>query len=568
MIKCNIIIFFWALCLFTIYVFYILKFFDRSSIIKKIDNEIYFQINNISYVIKSPKYMKTHFAFVTISQLLTQNYELLKNMLENEFALYQIIVDSYKKLDYQSTNICLLAYVNMVKKYMELIHYDIGYSDKFLTHIMERMDEFINYDIKNDKITFLRQVIRIIEKLTEILSQNINVNMNHISVNPINALLSQSLFKTSKLCIVQNRLDAIIPIIYGLGNIGSIATYKTKNDQLTTEFLLKLGDELYDIKDSISCSICVESILKIFKIRSVNPDQLFDDDFERFTKLSSNIFLLPNVMGLYNLFDNDGAIIHYVKNIVSSYTDDKNNFDNIVDFTTASNNICHIINYIDKTLVNYKNNIAIDIEINCTMEIARLYLNTKHYDFIDEVGKSGLYVHTNQIPYTMEEIVLFLSSLCSNGHEKNTSHSDVITTHLSKIAIISFNKNYEKYVLLCIDTLYTIIDNKMNNEYNPMEIHLLLNSLIVIGCCLLKSKNKMLDDVINKIIGIDTKFIEKYNYSINRSTIYNGKSDHDVNINLLKYSTIDFMDNIITKKNIRKFETYLIKEKIRRLNIM
>ena len=202
------------------------------------------------------------------------------------------------------------------------------------------------------------------------------------------------------------------------------------------------------------------------------------------------------------------------------------------------------------------------------MEIARLYLNTTHYDFIDEVGKSGLYLHTNQIPYTMEEIVLFLSSLCSTGHEKNTSHSDVITTHLSKIAIISFNKNYEKYVLLCIDKLYTIIDNKMNNEYNQMEIHLLLNSLIVIGCCLLKYKNKMLDDVINKVISIDTKFIEKYNYSINRSTIYHDKSDYDVNINLSKYSTIDFMDNIITKKNIRKFETYLIKEKIRRLDIV
>ena len=75
----------------------------------------------------------------------------------------------------------------------------------------------------------------------------------------------------------------------------------------------------------------------------------------------------------------------------------------------------------------------------------------------------------------------------------------------------------------------------MNNEYNPMEIHLLLNSLIVIGCCLLKYKNKMLDDVINKVISIDTKFIEKYNYSINRSTIYHDKSDYDVNINLSEH---------------------------------
>ena len=185
----------WNMILLIICLKHIFIFMNNKSIIKKIECQIIEIMNEIKTKVNEHGIRNS-----TISSLPLYPH-LFEKLVDPIAALSSIIYTSYKKHDYESIRIGLSSYSNIIEKRYELEPNVILMTDPLISNIINQINGFTNYALKQDDVIFFRHVVDICHNIME--------SMLKSKPNPIfvTGPMSPMINMLSELCLTCIKFD-------------------------------------------------------------------------------------------------------------------------------------------------------------------------------------------------------------------------------------------------------------------------------------------------------------------------------------------------------------------------
>jgi len=512
-------LFLWNLVLLGIYLWYILHKINPLSIMKEVVSDITSQIDKIKKEL--PKHEKTYVNNDTTktvklvyaqnpeiirSIVLKNNYELMHEILDDENTLQHIILDSFKKEEYQTSSRGLDNYNTILEKYLEIIPNYQWMNDQFIENIISKFENFASKGIEKKDTIFLRQVIASFGKLGLSLTKISELQHSMEPPWPVTRQIN-SLSNIGKQSIANVIWDGALDSITNLGNIGISAIQKYRKDGYASYNITDLGNQAVSLRESITASHASYHILKLiqymiaYKSNNTRIRMTIEDlkkllvNFQNVKmqtlRLTPLFFNTLNEISIRSCAEQGFALLNEeFPQIETKWRED-----------LEKDVISSLIELLGEVGIANKNHDLI-ITKYCAESLTSIAARCLEQTF--HTVKDG---HRNEL----EDIIRFLHRMHYYDFERNSLYSREIPLRLAEMGIICMDKDTDDLTNKCIQTISTIAHQSLKTDEYGYESTRMVRQLNLVGCAAIElNKSEILDSVIESIAEFDKEYIEKF----------------------------------------------------------
>ena len=354
----------WNMILLIICLKHIFIFMNNKSIIKKIECQIIEIMNEIKTKVNEHGIRNS-----TISSLPLYPH-LFEKLVDPIAALSSIIYTSYKKHDYESIRIGLSSYSNIIEKRYELEPNVILMTDPLISNIINQINGFTNYALKQDDVIFFRHVVDICHNIME--------SMLKSKPNPIfvTGPMSPMINMLSELCLTCIKFDKFHEarmIIKYFEIIGTRSITVSNVDNYISQQLYTIFDSVSNKKNTQASFECIFAQIKIFKLKILKTNRISDGDIDNILKYFIkfiNIIKKQNDLHYIKLLCYDRDSLFYISDMLVLYTNEINQ-DDMKEHPIIIKNISYMVDFFGKILpILHDIDIDIhDLTIDCLKEV-------------------------------------------------------------------------------------------------------------------------------------------------------------------------------------------------------
>ncbi|MCH7561763.1 MAG: hypothetical protein IIC67_10450 [Thaumarchaeota archaeon] len=483
--------------------------------------------------------------------MINSDKDLLKDVKKYETLLQYIILSAHKKQEYESTDVGLLSYPQIIKDYLRLNPNYHWPDDLFFELIRERIKGYAYDAIKNKDVVFLKQVIdscvQTGHEMTNIKKMDSSMTNNEpliLLIYSLGKIVKEYISWDTK--ISDREWEGVLQVTRALGRLGSESVIKSGDDSQAGSQILEIGMLSLKKLDTFACTTCINQAFKIFQERArFPPSTMLKSNLEELAKFAVVVYKLPKSEYYGNSFFFEGSGINpfeYAKNAIISFQKNLAEETEIIQrawrIKNLKEHISLIIGFAGKIDHWSKNNLILKIIIMYLRETQQLFHEPFTHDKEIEMAINGL----------------------SSGNQKGNEN-------LAELTIICLENQYDDSAIKCIERIFLISKNMMKNDQHGYDSNRALRELNLIGCYLQLSPNDtILDKVIEIIIEFDEQF-EKY---------YKHPAEDELDLDLPEwaspswehtYNNIDrkWKNQIMYTKNRQKFAMRVMEAKIKHL---
>lgn len=501
----SFIFFFWNLMLLGIYLYYTMDLVNPIALNKKIRDTISSAFKKASKKIEKITEKKKNNSLyqgldpsMIKATVIGSNKDLLKDVKKYETLLQHVILSAYKKQEYESTEVGLLSYPQIIKDYLKLNPDYYWSDDGFFELIRERIKGYAYDAVKNKDIIFLKQVI------------DSSVQMGHEMIvikkmdSPMayNQPLIHLIYSLGKITgeyiswdenLSDREWEEVLQITRALGKLGFESVTEYGEDSQAGNQILKIGMSAMKKMDTFSCFTCVNESFKIFQKRaSFPPNTMLKSDLKKLAEFAALAYRLPQseFHGNSFFFERSGVNPYeYAKNAIHACQKYLDGETEIIQRAWGIKNLKEHISLI----IDFTREISHWSRNDIILKIIIMYLPVSKQLFHE--------------PFTpKEEIKTAISSLMSSDGKGNEN--------LAELSITCIHNQYEDSAIKCIEKIFLISKNMMENDEHGYNSNRAFRELNLVGCYLqLYPNEKILDKMIEIIIEFDELFEAKYNKS-------------------------------------------------------
>lgn len=565
-------LFLWNLILLGIYLWYILTKINPLAILKELESDIISQINKIKsklpslereYVSKdnsgtmlyaqkqTPEFMK--------SFILTNNQELISEILDDEKTLQHIILVSFRKEEYQTSSIALEKYSTVLKEYLKIIPNYQWPNDQFIELIISRFENFTSKAIEEKDITFLRQVIPALNKIGQVLTSIPELEYSIQFPMPISRQI-HSLSNIGKQCISKLIWDGVIDSVINLGNIGTSVIQKYRKDGYVSKYISEIGNESIKLRESITSSRAAYEIIKLIQYMiayKCDPTRTrmaieelrdllvnFQNARIQTMTLASLFFDTPKEISLRGCAEQAFLILNEeFPKIETKWRED-----------LEKNAISALINLLGEVGIANKSHdtlIAKDCAENLSRIASRCVVQT--FYTVEDGHKEEII-----------DIINFLRRMHSYDSGHSSLYSKENPLRLAEVAIICMQNNIVDLTEECINKISDIAHQSLKFDKHGYESNRMLRQLNLVGCAAIELNNKtILDKIAESISEFDEPYYDKF-HELPRDELNLEQTSWEVDP-FEDTSQIFNMTEIMKMDNRIKFERLVTQKRIQKL---
>lgn len=564
-ILLNLFYFITTLGLLAIFFLYTFGKINPVSIVKNIENEIIQECINISKkiekILKKNKREDTIDDYKNIVKnmpktaaysILTNNPTLIEKLKNNEFALRQIILDSIKKRDHDTSRVSLDAYPSIFENYLKIIPNYLWLNDQFLEKLLADLKSYVADGIQNNNHIFLEYLFDTLKKSGYIFAKNINSSDAIIFMNqPLSTCVSY-LNEFGKNFLINNEYDLTVKTMKSMGDLGQISFKHYYHDHSVIEKILNIANIGIQKKDFYIPTTAMHESFKIIResIKNMSNKSLIknyiikdninnlSDMLEKFMDSRINTMTISSgFMGI-----SDTGIISCVREVlIKNRKDEQFQIYQLEEFQKMIiNSLIELVCKVGQNAKQYKDIGFINICVDCVTIIAML-ITPQKFITIDKGYEDEL-----------EKIILWLQTL---QYDENIIPPNRITEILFYCYKNDYNKLGDYGIKIISKIAHNILENETETGYKSLYV---LKTLNLIACYGVSSNNLEISiKVADEYLNFEEKYVEKFGGNTKHLSIYDANLSEYPDLYNIQFGFQEIISQIITPKNRKKFEEIL-----------
>jgi len=512
-------LFLWNLVFLGIYLWYILTKINPTYVVKEVISDMILQIEKIKKELpkQERKYLKNDTTKkmgemqklspdIMRSFILKQNQQLMSEILNDEETLQHIILDSFRKEEYQTSKNGLENYKIIVEKYIQIIPNYQWVNDQFIERIISRFENYATKAIEKNDIIFLRQIISSFGELGISLTKIPELQYSMEPPWPVTRQI-HSLSRIGKQSIQNGMWDGVIDSINNLGDIGIACLQMYKKDGYASHNILEIGKKVILARESITLSHISYQSLRLIQhmIAYKSDDTRLRMTIEGLRDFFVNVqrAQIQNLTS-YSLFFNTPNEISIRTCVEQAFLVINEEFPQIEtkwreDFEKS----------VVSSLIDLLGNVGIANKVQDAIitKYCAENLTTIAHRCLEQTFHTVNNGHEDEVA----SIIRFLHRMHQYDTENN-SFSDEIPLRLAEVAIICIENNLEDLSKKCIETISKIAHQSLKVDKYGYESNRMLRQLNLVGCAAIEMNHQSTIDAISETIAkFDEEYMKKFN---------------------------------------------------------
>ncbi len=565
------VFFFWDLALLGIYLYYTMNKINPLYIIDEIKTSSLRYLNDIpGKVNKIREYERIEDKTGKMAQLqdilsaslisgtiLKNNPDLMKQVRNYEVTLQHIILGSFRKDDYETSTTGLNVYPVLVENYLKINPQDPWHNDEFLQIILQRFEGYADKTITQNNLAFLKEVVdnckNVGKNLTKIPTSGLGTD--HIQSL---ALCIDTLAKIGQRALITRMFDGTSKSLVAIRELGQIALVNHKNDHLSTDKILEIGNIALRIPEPYISSVCITQLFVLIQtmISTLRPIHIITE-IKNLTSLIEKY--LQNglsdyyILGLFSDISEIG-VIPCVKQALLLKNDDFPKHQTRLREEDEKEILSLTIKMLGSIGNSSKTHNTL-IAKNCAdnlVYIASLCVKEQFKTFDDR--------HKEEL----SQIISALMSIYRYEPNAHTILGDEVISNIVEVAVLCAANDYVELANICIDRISFRALKILESDEHGYSANRVIRELNVLGCyAIMTSNDSLLNKIGSVLMTFDEKFEEKY-HRISSDELDLDVPSYAVDRFERKYLYIE-TDAIMDTNNRIQFEAFILKQKITNL---
>ncbi|MCV0410770.1 DUF2254 family protein [Nitrosopumilus sp.] len=561
----NLFLFLNNIGLLAVFFIYTFKKINPISIVNEIQDKIVNEFTNVHKKIDelkteyskkdtTGKYGRANQLFpeITSHSVLTNNPTLLPNIITYELTLRQIILESVKKGDYDTSRAGLNVYSVVLANYLNIIPNYSWHGDQFITKILEKIKTYSIDGFQTTNIILLEDIISTLQKCGVVFAEKIELIGGHMESNQPLSLCMKIAYDIAITGLTKQLFDLASDSIKTISALGLEASEKYNHDHLAVYYIVNIGNTGIKLKDFYVPQIA--TYYSFIVIRNMIKNKLnrytITNEIEDISKMLQS-FIETKIQNLWlsgtvSEIAESGpipCILECVNLKNANYPKIQTKFREEITIDVVS----EIIDLVGKTGYSAKKVHDNSIGSSCAdslVSIASLIASEK---FVTEKK------HPEE---ELKQIIYRLSNLHRYDPEIHTTYGRDIVKRIVEVILYCLKNNYLETAKLGINLIFNLSNKVLETDELGYEAIRTLESLDVIGCYgIAKNQNEILILTADKYVEFEERFEAIFGKKPSDPTSHQNRYVIDEYDQMhSKYKPFEDIQEIMNPQNGKEFE--------------
>ncbi|WP_428324357.1 DUF2254 family protein [Nitrosopumilus sp.] len=562
-----------TLGLLAIFFLYTFEKINPISIVKDIENDIISECRKIPKKLKekmeenskletSGRYEFAAKAVPTVAlhSILANDPNLVSKIHMYELTLRQIILQSERKGDFDTSRASLYVYPTIFENYLKIIPDYEWPSDKFIEKILEDLKSYSNEGLQKNEKILLEDLFTTYKKSGEIFTNNIRAFETQFATNQPLHLCIYHLNEFAKKLLIKEEYDLSANAIRAMGELGNLSAKNFRHEHLVIDSITKLAMVSIQRRDFFIPNIVMHESFKIIRtlIKNLGEKYTIKESIELLAKMLEEFEKHRiNDMSLMGGFTDitDNGVIPCVIECLQVKNGDYERFETRYREEFTKKTISNLIGLVGRLGRAAKESGQVVMASTCAdcLTVIAGFIAPQEYKTIEQK-------HT-------EELRGIISILASLQDKENRTVLSSVKHRISEVIVNCYDNGYDEVAENGIDLMSIMSQNILKDDDSKYSALRILRSLDTVGCYGIASKHDEISiQIADKYLDFEELLGEKFGREMtDPSSDYGRYEIGEYDQFRSKYKTYDDLSQIVNPENGKEFEDIISKiRKIRK----
>lgn len=562
-----------TLGLLAIFFLYTFEKINPISIVRDIENNIIYECKKIPNKLKEKmeenakmetsgryEYVAKAMPTVVLHAILANDPNLVSKINMYELTLRQIILQSERKGDFDTSRASLYVYPTIFESYLKIIPDYEWPNDKFIEKVLEDLKSYSNEGMQKNEKILLEDLFATYKKSGEVFTNNIRVFENQFATNQPLHLCIYHLNEFAKKLLLREEYDLGANAIRAMGELGNLSAENFRHEHLTIDNMTKLAMLCIQKRDFFVPNIVMHESFKIIRtlIKNLGEKYTIKESIELLSKMlgefeKHGINDMSLMGGFTDITDNGviPCVIECLQVKNGNYERFQTSFREKFTKTIISN-LIELVGTLGRASKQSGQVVMASTCADCLTIIAGL-IAPQEYKSIETKHE--------------EELRGIISILASLQDKENRTVLSNVKHRISEVIVNCYDNGYDEVAEKGIDLISIMAQNILKNDDSRYSALRILRSLDTIGCYGIVSKqDKISIKVADKYLDFEELLEKKFGIGMtDPSSDYGRYKINEFDQFRSRYKTYDDLSQIVNPKNGKEFEDIISKmRKIRK----